>query len=587
MIRCRQLVDEAFVEIKTDHGNGEFYGARVTYSTGGGSFSPCAIYRGRGDDDLLECSLWEWNGAVEHGNVKWSGAPRTLFWNLRLNGMHRHRGPVTVRMEAIVGSVVPAWEVEIELECSKAIYLDEWSRYVGPDSGFAVGDGGLTWDSAPADATPTDTDPTVEIEPGVVGDFEVSFGLRSGTLMSRVSVSTEPVRYPFSVPIARAEFQGKKHKEIRWKRVRLERTSKIRISPYPLTVREPSVHPAGSIAYIKLVPVVPAKAKPAGKRVVPLALYLEPYSWAFSLGLASRSLVKEALTLYREMGADEIHNQIIRFGSRSLHHGRVAESGVTTDGLMGDDGTYSAAPAEMVREIDVLKESIEICRELGMTHFANAGLTNCYPGSGLEDRISREHPEWRRGHVLRYDVPETRSYAAAVVGEFVEWGADGVSIDCMRYPYYHTEEDLLALFDEFHRTIRKASGGRAVPITARIPAGDVVYYRAFEQLARSGVVSCVIPSTLFMREPRISLAPYLPWKEFGCRVYGIIDGWLSHIGSFNHYQLSLNRNPRDIREDIDRFVADGADGIFVYQADGHLADAFTREVFRSALEQRL
>ena len=87
---------------------------------------------------------------------------------------------------------------------------------------------------------------------------------------------------------------------------------------------------------------------------------------------------------------------------------------------MSDDGTFSPGPAAMMQSLDVLRESIDICRAWGMTNYANAGLTNCYPGSDFEDRISREHPEWRTGSILRFNRPETRAYAAGIIGEFVE-----------------------------------------------------------------------------------------------------------------------------------------------------------------------
>jgi hypothetical protein len=74
-----------------------------------------------------------------------------------------------------------------------------------------------------------------------------------------------------------------------------------------------------------------------------------------------------------------------------------------------DDGVFSSGPEEMVRALDALRESIDICRELGLTHYANAGLTACYPGTDFEDRISREHPEWRDGHILRFNRPGKRS----------------------------------------------------------------------------------------------------------------------------------------------------------------------------------
>ncbi|HQL65710.1 MAG TPA: hypothetical protein PLS78_07625 [bacterium] len=55
-----------------------------------------------------------------------------------------------------------------------------------------------------------------------------------------------------------------------------------------------------------------------------------------------------------------------------------------------------------------------------------------------------------------------------------------------------------------------------------------------------------------------------------------MDGWLTHLGSFSNSQISLYRYPSDIKYDIRRFFNEGADGIFVYQADGYCADPFTR-----------
>jgi len=158
----------------------------------------------------------------------------------------------------------------------------------------------------------------------------------------------------------------------------------------------------------------------------------------------------------------------------------------------------------------------------------------------------------------------------------VEWGSDGVSLDCMRYPYHHTEEDLLELIRAMYKRMREVSGGRRVPFAARIPAGDVVYHRAFLALAREGIVSCVIPSTLYPRKPFFSLAPYRIFQASGCAVYGRIDGWKENLEGNGATALS----PRDIREDVARFFREGADGVFVYQADAHLANPFTRCAFR-------
>lgn len=553
------------------------HGARITYAAGSDpAFRACSIVPGPYPDALLSSSFWEWNEAVQYGNVKMSGRPPVVTWDLHANGMHRHSGHVRVRIEMLLREGVRSRELGIELEPARAVYLPADQMLVPDGNGWKLAESGVGFEGARCDRP-------LEVRPGLTGTYNVFVGIRSGSFMAMLELRGETTAYPVAANTFMntiPEFDHKANKEIRWKAVRLRKRSVISIRPHPAALDHAERYSFGRIAYLKLVPHVGRRSGRDGAASLKwgdrkLALYFEPYSWAYYFGLTSREQVLRALSLFREMGADEIHTQVIRFGSRSLHHGQIAERH-DHGRLEGDDGTTSGRPTEMVRSIDVLRESIAVCRELGMTHYANAGLTNCYPASDLEDRISREHPEWRAGHLLRFDRPETVAYAAGIMAEFAEWGTDGVSVDCMRYPYHHTEEDLLGLFRAMDSRVREASGGKRLPFSVRIPAGDVVYYRAFLSLAREGIVDCIIPSTLYPRKPSFSLAPYAAFKECGCRVYGRIDGWKENLEGNGATSLL----PRDVREDVARFFREGADGIFVYQADAHLANPFTRCAFR-------
>ena len=574
MITCHQQADTGFVEIDWAADLAPLYGARVSYSLDAGrTYAPCAMYRGLDADSLLECSFWDWNQGVQHGSLRFDGPSHPVFWNLYLNRLHAHRGPVRLRVETLGADGLRTHDVALELTPGRAVYLDDWPRWAATASGWRTDGGRLTLADGQSPAP-------LRVQPGLTGSYVVYVGIPHGTLLTHLRASNEEFRYPFSAERTRAEFQEKCHKELCWKTVELQPDTVIEISPYPVSLRQPRVWPFGSVGYLKLVPA----PRPAPKRHClrgadrKLALYFEPYSWAFFYNLDTPAQVREALGLLREMGADEIHTQVIRFGSQSLHHGRVAERH-DRGALMGDDGTFSPGPTAMVKALDVLRVAIDTCREWGLTHYANAALTNCYPGTDFEDRISREHPEWRaNGNSLLYRIPQVRAHAAAIVREFVEWGTDGVSIDCLRYPQHQSEEDLVLLFHELHAAIRAQAGARTVPVTARIPAGDVVYYRAFDQLVREGLVHTVIPSNYFMRAPRISLKPYRKWRDHGCRVFGLIDGWDSYFASFHDFQLSLFMYPSAVREDIARFLREGADGIFVYQADNYCADPLLRTV---------
>jgi len=546
---------------------GEVFGAAFSWSIDDRPFRPCAINPGAaGDNDaLLAATFWTWNQAIDFGRVKFPGKARAVYWNLFLNDLHDHRGPVIIRADILRAGGIEQSEITIDLQPTRAIYLRDWTRWVQPDSGWHVDAGRLTL--APG-GNPT----PLRVPVPRAGRYDIHIGLRGGGLAAMLSFGGDSPRCPFIVSPKHPELVDKSSKEIPWQSADLAADSHIEIAPVPQAVRDPKIQSFGAIAYIKLIPQArkPPTAKPVADCT--LALYFEPYSWAYFFGLTTPRHVRDAMRLYKDMGATEVHNQIIRFGSRALHHSRAAER-FNAGAFMADDGTFSDAPTDMVKSLDVLRETIDACRDLGLTHYTNAGLTNCYPGTAFEEKISREHPEWRTGNVLRFSHPEVRTHVASVMAEFVEWGTDGLSIDCMRYPDHHTEEELLLLFREIRAVVDAKAAGRAIPLTVRIPASDTVYYRAFHTLARERIIQGVVPSTVWPREPYVSVKPYLPWKEFGCRVLGIVDGWKTWVGTFcDHYQLELLLDPKDIRADMTRHVKEGADGIFVYQADGHCAD---------------
>ncbi|MCM8788326.1 MAG: hypothetical protein NC907_00880 [Candidatus Omnitrophica bacterium] len=569
MLSFKELVESGFVEIKFNTKLKAVYGANISYSFDPQHWNSCSIFLGLDYDTLLQTTFWEWNQAVQFGNVRFSKKVHPVYWNLYLNGLKNFSGNVYLRAEILTGSGIENFETKLSLVPSKAVFFSDWESFL--TQGWKIENSCLT-------ITPGEDVRPFALRPVVEGRYKIYFGLMYGIIHMLVSLKDEGIRYPFIAERNRPEFQNKQFKEIYWKSVYLRNDSIIEISPTPSTLREPEKWPFGSLWYIKLVPEKSGHENYRHSlwQNKTLALYFEPYSWAFNYNLDSVQQVEEVMKLYKEMGADQIHNQIIRFGSKTLHYSNIAERH-TSGAMRGDNGSLSPGPASMVRSIDILKETIKACKKLGMIHYANAGLTNCYPGTDFEEKISREHPEWRQDNILRYNREETRKYAAAIIREFVQWGTDGVSIDCMRYPYFHTEQDLLLLFYQIHKEIKKFSG-RKIPFTVRIPAGNTLYFKVFEKLVKEGIIDCVVPSNLMSKQPIVSLKPYLKWKDYGCKIFGIIDGWLIHMGSYFDFQLSLYRHPSDIKNDIRRFFKEGADGIFVYQADIYCADPFTRNV---------
>lgn len=92
MIACRQLVGEGFVEIRFAPGLREAYGARLSFAAEGEDCQPCAIYLGRDADSLLESTFYEWNQAVQCGNVRFDSRPPPVYWHLYRSGKHELAG---------------------------------------------------------------------------------------------------------------------------------------------------------------------------------------------------------------------------------------------------------------------------------------------------------------------------------------------------------------------------------------------------------------------------------------------------------------------------------------------------------------
>lgn len=585
MIQCRSLINDGFVEIRFNDPAAEAYGVQLGYRVAPDEkFRPCAIFSSIDADaeGLLGNnsvrSFWDWNEAVRSGIVRFDGRAKPLYWNLYLNGLHTHQGAVQVHVELLGRDGIVTRDLAIELRPVKAVYVDDWAAIIGVDSGWSLEGGHLTILPGTKALKP------IVLKPRLQGRYKVWIGTPGepgslGDLGFSLSVSDASCPFFFT----KAWHPGLNLKTVELPGEVMDFTSeselKIGICSYKLQTLDQ--YPFGRLAYVKFTPVRRAKPRPAPRWAdKKLAMYFEPYSWAFVLGLATPGQVRQALRQFQEMGADEIHTQVLRLGSRTLHNSRVVEKIVEETGrpiLHEIDEPISSGPAQAAAKLDLLTETIRFSRELGMFHYANAAMTVCYVGTQMEDRFSREHPEWRHGGdtgFLSYCHPETRAYAAAVIREFVEWGTDGVSIDCMRYPYGQSTEDLVALFTELSMAIRQAAPGRRIPLAARIPDGNPVYFKAFDRLIREGHVQCVIPSTL-AAGPVHSLKPYLKWKDFGCRVYGRIDGH----NTFLWRSDAILFTPREIKSEIRRFFREGADGIFVYQADTYFADPFNRTVF--------
>ena len=155
---------------------------------------------------------------------------------------------------------------------------------------------------------------------------------------------------------------------------------------------------------------------------------------------------------------------------------------------------------------------------------------------------------------------------------------DGIGINCTRYPYGMTGEELV---DVFHRLAAKLGARRReLEIDLSIVAGLPELYSALETLLAEGLVDSLCVGRLMSLYPIVDLKPYreLLDRYPGKKLYGKIDGWLPNHTGLN--QAPLPR-PGDCAELVKAYRDAGADGVFFYQSEQILIDPFLSRFVRS------
>lgn len=325
--------------------------------------------------------------------------------------------------------------------------------------------------------------------------------------------------------------------------------------------------------YVRLVPLTPElvsrlDARFGGPHDKFLAGYWEPYSWAFHEDIHSPLQHREPLTAFAEAGVDLVDMQIGRFGAKVVYESRVTDPLVY--GTQGDPIGKVARPTtdnvgRMQQFTNTLQDELRYARELGLNLHANFGASNCYPGSPLQGDFSRTHPDWMRGAMLRFEVPQVQAYVLRLYREALEIGAPGISLDYCRYPEtIDTPETgntmmrkLRALADEFGR-----QRGTRVPVLVRFPGTGVRRSELFDYPTwiKEELVDYLCPSNIQGRHLHLDMAPYLAAvRGTRCKLLPVVDalGWgLTMPGMF------LRR--------VAELYAGGVEGIYVYQADSRV-----------------
>ena len=328
-----------------------------------------------------------------------------------------------------------------------------------------------------------------------------------------------------------------------------------------------------TIDYVKLVPLTqehrdfldwPYKA-PHDKFI---AGYWEPYSYAFHDNVQKTLWHREYLTAYPEANIDLVDMQIGRFGMKVVYESRLTENlyyATQGDPIGNVRHPTTNNVGRMQQFTNTLQTSVRHADELDINLHANFGASNCYPGSPLQGQFSKDHPEWMRGSVLRYEVPEVRAYALSLYRESLELGAKGISIDYCRYPGTIDVPETANIFQKELRELADEFGaarGEHIPILIRFPAHGVNLSENFDYAtwAKEGWVDYLCPSNIQGRHNHFDIDVYKKAVE-GTKTILLpsIDG------------LSWgNPLPGPFLWRAKQLYDDGAAGIYVYQADSRV-----------------
>ncbi len=529
---------------------------------------------------LPEEPAGSWRQWVNEGKVtelRAAGLRRTVIFNPYPQAQPDGKVNVDfrVRVEGPEGTVLATHEAALQADNSDVVYLEDWSKVLQPE---AFAEDPKREDRKWAYRTGLPAEENLSLGSELYGQSPLDLPLPALTYPlslrgSYALFACNRARYGVMLRLSgdeRTDELCSRHpgQELLWRWCRMDHQHLIvkQIQGY-------QGYATTQLDYVKLVPLTAAQEQAlndqfAGPRDKTVAGYFEPYSWAFGERVTETAQHREPLVAFAEAGVKILDTQMGRFGAQMNFESRIADQLVGS--TYGDPIGHVARPTTnnvglMQQYTNTCETEMRYARELGMIPHANFGATNCYPNSPLEGAISKQHPEWRRGHALRYEVPEVRSFILSLYREVLEIGAPGITIDFCRYPEGIDKpqtctaflRELRKLADEFG-----AARKQHVPLLIRFPAQRVRLCENFDYRTwvNEGLVDYLCPSNIQGRHLHFDLKPYVEaTRGTACKLMPVVDGL--------HWGPEM---PGPFLWRVQQAYAAGADGIYVYQADGRI-----------------
>ncbi len=520
----------------------------------------------------------EWQAWVEQGKIverRAAGLDRTAVFNPYPDAEEGGRvdADFKVTVQTLEGQAISTSVARIQADNSDVVGVEDWSQVLQKDA--------LSTEPEPAGRkwswrTGLEASAGASLGNELYGQGDAEHPLHSLTFpldlhgWYAIYVCNAPAKGGIGLRLTGDErtdhaFSRRPREEVLWRWARMDRQHLILKQSHAYTGWS-----AAHIDYARFVPltnelVEQLEAPYAGAKDKFVAAYFEPYSWAFNEKVLEPLQHREPLTAYQEAGVSLVDAQIGRFGMKVVYESRK------TDPLyyatIGDPIGNVAQPktdnvGRMQQYTNTLDAELRYARELGLPMHANFGASNCYIGTPLQGDFSKQHPDWVRGHALRFEVPDVRAYAFSLYREALETGAPGVSLDFCRYPETIDKAETCNIFlselrklaDEF-----SASRGERVPILVRFPGTGVRQWEMFDYRTwvKERWVDYLCPSNIQGRHIHIDAAPYLEAvRGSSSKLLPVVDGL--HWGP---------DRPGPFLWRVAKLYEAGVDGIYVYQAD--------------------
>lgn len=533
------------------------------------TWSPASVWKYMSDTARQLISQQEWERGVLHGVIteKCAKGPiQTLVWN----PFASTSGNATARFHMTMSDgdrTIQQDCVDIQLDNSDVIVLDDWSKVI--QSHFVS-------------ETPNPGEPVWWILPRKDG---FSLGVKEkGVELPQLTyaldihgyyavfVTMQPVLGTIELRLSGDErtqiFHSRKlSMETFWRWTDMTRQHLVIKQPYS-TVYEYEDEYRAHVDSVRMVPLKPelveqlnSQWKADGERRIVVG-YNEPYSWAFYENIQSSLQHWEPLLAFAEAGVDIIDTQMGRGGCRMVNETRVGSQLIAD--TMGDP-VRGKVPrtnnvGRMQQYTNMLATQLKYSQKLGMKFHANLGATNCYVGTPLESDFSKQHPEWRTGSRLRYDIPEVREFILSLLEEALQIGAEGLSIDWCRYPHSVTDKETVTnFFRELRSLADKYGKDSRIDILTRFPARGVPCWEFmdYNTWVEEGLIDFLCPSNIQGRHLNFDISEY---------VEAVIGTKAKLLPCVDALSWGLTKPGLWLLRILECYEA-GSDGIYIYQCD--------------------